>query len=72
MSNKIDPAGVTPGLVGQPPEEQKKFHMRCKNDACDSIEALEIHIAGAPHQRIYKCVKCHRTWGANVGGYVPF
>jgi transposase-like protein len=71
MTSKVDPAGTTPGLVPSNAEEIKKFHMRCKNTTCDSIEATEIGIPGQPHQRVYKCVKCHRTWGANVGGFIP-
>lgn len=68
MTSKIDPAGTTPGLVGQV-TEQKTVNMRCKNANCDSIEAVEVNV-GQPHARVYRCVKCHRSWGVNVGGSV--
>ncbi len=66
---KIDHAGTTPGLVGQV-AQQKTVNMKCKNQGCDSIEAVQVEIPGQPHQRVYKCVKCHRSWGANVGGSI--
>lgn len=68
MTSKIDPAGTTPGLSGQA-EEQKIVHIRCKNSSCDSINAVEVNV-GQSHSRVYKCVKCHRSWGAVVGGAV--
>lgn len=64
---KIDHAGTTPGLMGKA-DEQTVIHMKCKNQDCDSINAVQVHIPNQPHQRVYKCVKCHRSWGANVGG----
>ena len=69
MTSKVDPAGTTPGLITEV-EAPPTFNMPCKNDGCDSIKATQIVIPGQPNQRIYKCVKCHRTWGANVGGSV--
>lgn len=67
--SKIDPAGTTPGLVGQVVEQQKTLNMKCKNPGCDSIQVVEVNI-GQSHARVYKCVKCHRSWGAVVGGGV--
>lgn len=68
MTSKIDPAGTTPGLVGQV-QEQKQHNMKCKNANCDSNLAVEVNI-GQPHSRVYRCVKCHRSWGVVVGGGV--
>ncbi len=62
----IDPAGTTPGLVNEPPVEDR-VNMKCKN--CDSIVAIRVQIPGlSAHHRMYRCVKCHRSWGASVGG----
>ena len=69
MTSKIDPAGTTPGLAGNQAPEQKTVTMKCKNEGCSSIEAVEVNI-GQPHARVYRCVKCHRSWGINVGGSV--
>ena len=69
MSTKIDPAGTAPGLVGTTAPEQKTLNMKCKNPGCDSIQVVEVNI-GPSHSRVYKCVKCHRSWGACVGGGV--
>lgn len=70
MSSKIDHAGTTPGLVGKVADKPPTVNMKCKNPSCDSIEVVQVHIPDQPHQRVYKCVKCHRSWGANVGGAV--
>jgi len=69
MTSKIDPAGTTPGLVGQA-QEQKTVNMKCKNGGCDSITAVEVILPVPSHQRVYRCTKCHRSWGATVGGGV--
>jgi len=69
MTSKIDPAGTTPGLVGQV-EEPKKLNMKCKNAGCDSIQVVEVVLPVPSHQRAYRCVKCHRSFGATVGGGV--
>lgn len=68
--SKIDHAGVTPGLVGAVAEKPPILNMRCKNAACDSIEVIQVNLAHLPHHRVYQCVKCHRSWGANIGGAV--
>lgn len=69
MSNKVDHAGTTPGLVGTVPEAPPVVNVRCKNPNCDSIEAVQVHLPNQ-HQRMFKCVKCHLSWGTNVGGFV--
>lgn len=40
--------------------------MKCRNEKCDSIYAEELPY---PNDiRMYRCVKCHSTWGLRVGG----
>jgi hypothetical protein len=64
----IDPAGTQPGLVGTV-EETKTVHIKCKNQDCDSILAVEVKIPGmSPNIRMYQCVECKRSWGINAGG----
>lgn len=71
----FDPEGTQPGLVAAQPTE-KTLHMSCRKDSCDSIQVTEIspstsvENSGAPHSRIYRCVKCGTTWNSSVGGYV--
>ena len=69
----IDPSGTTPGLAVQPTEKPQEINMRCKRDGCDSITAIEVkHPGSAAGRRMYRCVKCHTTWGVNTGGAVDF
>lgn len=65
----IDPTGTKPGLQPQT-EEPKRHNMRCKNKGCDSMEVYEITAAGNAGRHIYRCVKCHTTWGVVTGGGV--
>ncbi len=64
----IDPAGTKPGLTPAA-VEPKKHNMRCKNKDCPSIEVHEIN-AGMPGRHLYRCVKCHTTWGVVTGGSI--
>jgi hypothetical protein len=67
-----DPTGTTPGLAGQTEPEPETVNMKCKNQSCDSITAIEIKHPGSPGMRMYRCTKCHATRGINVGGSVDF
>jgi len=67
----IDPAGTTPGLTPQEPEEVE-IHLRCKNTNCDSILAVEIKTPIPSPRRLYRCSKCKQVSGINVGGAVEF
>lgn len=68
----VDHTGTAPGLVGEAdprPRKAPTCAMRCKNAGCDSMEAMEMRVAGMPaHSRIYQCVKCKRTFSLQVGG----
>lgn len=70
MTSKIDHTGTAPGLAQNAPE-RKTVNMKCKNPNCTCIEAEEVNIqVGTGFTRVYKCTKCHRSWGATVGGAV--
>lgn len=66
----IDPAGTTPGLSGQVAEEPKQHHMKCKNQNCDSITVVEVNLPNNAGRHMYRCVKCHTSWGVLTGGSV--
>lgn len=72
----FDPTGTQPGLNPAVTEEQKLIAMRCRVERCTSTQVTEIappsnlENAGAPHNRVYRCVKCGHSWAASVGGYV--
>jgi len=74
----FDPKGTAPGINAGEPPAAKTLHVKCRNDSCDSIQAIEIVTepvrpgAGASHNRLYQCVKCHHTWNMPVGGSVNF
>ncbi len=54
-----------------PPTEPElaRHNMKCKNKNCDSIQVFEIPMnMGGRH--MYRCVKCHTTWGVMTGGSV--
>ena len=63
----IDPTGTAPGLIGQK-DKPAEVLMRCKNQSCDSISAIEITPPNQGGARLYQCVKCKRTHGVQVGG----
>jgi hypothetical protein len=65
----IDPASTKPGLKPQP-EEPKTLNMRCKNKGCDSMEVHEMPMPANTGRHIYRCIKCHTTWGVVTGGSV--
>jgi hypothetical protein len=70
---KVDPAGVTPGLAEKATLKEKVVFLKCRNEKCDSMEAVEIELKEVPPQigqRAYRCVKCNYTWALRVGG--PF
>jgi hypothetical protein len=68
---QIDPSGTTPGLAVQPTEKVETIHLRCKRDGCDSILAIEVkHPGSAAGRRMFRCVKCHTSWGIHTGGPV--
>jgi len=66
----IDPTGTAPGLITKD-TKPPRINMRCPNDGCDSITAIELKIA-APETgaRLYQCCKCKHTRGVAVGGCV--
>ncbi len=67
----IDPSGTSPGLAGQTPAEPPKIHMKCKRPECGSNLAVEVqHPGSATGRHLYRCVKCHTSWGINTGGPV--
>ena len=63
----FDPAGTKPGLVAQV-TEPKRHNIRCRNKNCTSIEVFEIEGVSRPGTHMYRCVKCHTTWGVQTGG----
>ena len=74
----FDPKGTEPGLAATAQEKINIIHLKCRSERCNSMQATEIvqpvnmENAGAPHNRVYRCVKCGVTWSASVGGYVSF
>lgn len=65
----IDPTGTTP----QPPATSASLpqaDIKCRRGDCDSTSAFVMAIPQHPNQRLYRCVKCHHTWGVNVGGHI--
>lgn len=67
----IDPNGTSPGLAGQVVEQPEILNMKCKRPECLSMQALEVkHPGSAAGRRLYRCVKCHTSWGVNTGGPV--
>ncbi len=66
----IDPTGTTPGLA-QNTKAPETVNLKCRNPKCDSITAVVVALPN-PAQRLYRCVKCHRPVGLNVGGAVNF
>jgi hypothetical protein len=67
---QIDPAGVTPGLAEKATPKESVIFLKCRNEKCDSMEAVEIKLESPPQigQRAYRCVKCNHTWALRVGG----
>ena len=69
----IDPSGTTPGLATPSEDKPKEIHIKCKREHCTSITAIEVlHPGSASGHRMYRCVKCHTSWGINTGGPVSF
>jgi len=69
----VDPKGTAPGLQPVAPNELPKVHIKCKNQSCSSIVAIEIKAGGqSGPRRLYQCVSCKTTWGVPVGGSVEF
>ncbi len=66
----IDEKGTAPGLVSPQAEPPKKHFMRCKNQNCDSIEVVEVQMPNNPGRHLYRCVKCHTSWGVSTGGSI--
>lgn len=65
----FDHAGTKPGLTPEA-QEPPRHNMRCKNKNCDSIEVFEIQYPNSGGRHMYRCVKCHTTWGVLTGGSV--
>lgn len=67
----IDLEGTTPGLAPAT-TPQKVLNMRCRNERCDSIEAVEVPVESLPHagHRVYRCLKCGHTRPLSVGGHL--
>lgn len=51
------------------PDEPVQHNMKCKNKNCDSINVIEIPTGGGA-RRMYRCVKCHTSWGVLTGGSI--
>lgn len=68
----FDPKGVTPGLAPTAQPQEKILNMRCRDEKCPSMEAVEIKIAAPEHtgQRVYRCAKCNHTWSISLGGHI--
>lgn len=65
-----DPTGTTPGIAATKPQEQT-LNMRCKRPECDSITVVEVrHPGSVGGRRLYRCVRCHTSWGVLTGGPV--
>lgn len=70
---EFDPKSTEPGGVAPTPE--KTVAMKCKAENCSSMQAVEVEITpsvpgqGAIHNRLYRCIRCHTTFGISVGGY---
>jgi len=77
MTN-FDPSGTSPGVVSPQVQGPKTQSMRCRNEGCPSLQAVEItpelnrENAGVPHHRTYQCIRCKHTWTMSVGGFVNF
>jgi len=71
----FDQTGTNPG-VESPIPEPKTLSLKCMNNGCKSIQAIEIVAAGtdsaATHSRLYQCVKCKHSWAVPVGGSFNF
>jgi DNA-directed RNA polymerase subunit M/transcription elongation factor TFIIS len=78
MPNRFDATGVTPGLANRKPNEPEIIHLKCKNQRCKSVRAVELNkqplneTQGAPHNRMYQCVECNHVWGVPTGGFASF
>lgn len=67
----IDPGGTAPGLSGAAAEPLKSVNMKCKRPECDSMRVVEVlHPGAAAGRRLYRCIKCHTSWGVLTGGPV--
>lgn len=75
----FDPKGTTPGLNPGVKPEPKIQHLKCRENSCDSVQAIEITAlaggvqsdgGGANHTRLYQCIKCKHTWVIGVGGNI--
>jgi hypothetical protein len=57
-----------------PPTSPKKVvNIRCRQDGCDSITALDVTPEdNRKGHNMYACTKCKKTWGVHVGGGVNF
>lgn len=65
----FDHAGTKPGLAPTA-QEPATHNMKCKNKNCDSITVVEIQMPHNDGRHMYRCVKCHTTWGVMTGGAV--
>jgi hypothetical protein len=78
MSDRFDTQGVNPGLANQQAPEPEVVHLKCPNQRCKSVRAVELNkkqmneTQGAPHNRMYQCVECKHVWGVPTGGYAAF
>ena len=66
----IDPSGTAPGLTPPATAEETKLFMKCKRPECKSNEVVEVRHPGSASRRLYRCVKCHTSWGIMTGGPV--
>lgn len=72
----IDSKGTLPGLVGGAKAEPKKLSIKCKNEFCNSNQAVEVTpnlgagVGGVPHNRTYQCCICNCVWTVSTGGFV--
>ncbi len=67
----IDAGGTAPGLKSGSEAQHTVLHMKCKRPECPSNQVIEVKQPGAVRgQHLYRCVKCHTSWGVNTGGPV--
>lgn len=75
MPNRFDEQGVNPGLSNQQAPEPEIIHMKCTNQRCTSVRAVQLNkqptneTQGQPHNRTYQCVECRHVWGVSTGGF---
>ena len=63
----IDPKGTQPGLAPST-DKPAEVNLRCRNEKCNCIRAIDVTPQPVTDARRYQCVKCGHTWGVQTGG----